>query len=111
MGSTSFVYLLLPAYGAAVPAMRWAIVLPLVSSFYPMASVLQVVRRQDLYGAALVVSIGVYVGVQMWLIRSGVSLVAFPKAMLAGRAVFATLCAGSAAYLCFRERSRVAATT
>lgn len=96
---------LIPAYAAAIPAMRWGLLLPIVNSFYPMAGIFQIVRRQDLYGTALGISMAVYVGVQLWLIRDGVSLSAFPQAMLVGRAVFAVLCTGFALNLRRRERA------
>jgi hypothetical protein len=51
-------------------------------------NVYNVVRRQDLYAVAIVLGMATYVGALMWLTRDGVSLVAFPQAMLIGRAVF-----------------------
>lgn len=100
------VQFLIPAYAEAGPAMKWGLLLPFVNSFYPMSSIFQIVRRQDLYGVALVLGMAIYVGIQMWLIQDTVSLVAFPQAMLVGRAVFAILCAGFVAYLCYEERHR-----
>ena len=96
---------LIPAYAAAIPAMRWGLLFPLASSFYPMAGIFQIVRRQDLYGVALGISMVLYVAVQLWMIRDGVSLSAFPQAMLVGRALFAILCTVFALALRRRERA------
>lgn len=93
-----------PNYVGAIPAMRWALWLPLISCLYPVSSVFQIVRRQDLYGGALVVAMGVYMGVLMYLIRDQVDLRAFPQAMLIGRMVFALLCAGCFSWLRVWER-------
>ena len=62
-------------------------------------------RRQDLYGVALGISMALYVAVQLWLIRDGVSLSAFPQAMLVGRVLFAILCTAFALGLRRRERA------
>jgi len=40
--------LVVPAYAGAIPAMRWALLIPLVSSFQAINSVFNVARRQDL---------------------------------------------------------------
>ena len=96
---------LIPKYAAAIPAMRWGLLLPLANCFYPMAGVFQIVRRQDLYGVALGISMALYVAVQLWLIRDGVSLSAFPQAMLVGRVLFAILCTAFALGLRRRERT------
>ena len=82
------VNLVIPAYAAAVPAMQWGLFLGFVSSFGAVTNVFNVIRRQELYVAAILLGMAVFGGVLMWLIRNGVSLVAFPQAMLAGRIVF-----------------------
>jgi O-antigen/teichoic acid export membrane protein len=82
------VQLLLPRYVKAVPAVQWSLLLSVVASFEIMLSVYNVVRRQDLYTVALVLGMAAYFGALVWLTRGGVSLVAFPQAMLIGRAVF-----------------------
>ena len=43
------VQFVVPQYVAAVPAIQWALLLPLVSCFLPLESVFNVVRRQDMY--------------------------------------------------------------
>jgi len=96
--------LLVPKYAAAIPAMKWSLLIPLATTFYPLAGIFQIIRRQDLYGAALGVSMALYVGIQLWMIRDGVSLSAFPQAMLIGRTVFALLSGMLLAVLCRRER-------
>ena len=100
---------LIPKYAAAIPAMRWGLLLPLANCFYPMAGLFQIVRRQDLYGLALGISMALYVAVQLWMIRDGVTLSAFPQAMLVGRALFAALCTAFALALRRRERAASAA--
>ncbi len=99
------VRLVIPAYEKAIPAMQWIIFLPLIKSFYPLASIYQVVRRQDIYGAALAVGLATYVAAQVWLLRDGVELVDFPQAMIIGRVVFTLACAVGVAYLLRKERA------
>jgi O-antigen/teichoic acid export membrane protein len=82
------VRLVIPQYVDAVPAMQWALLLPWVNSFQPLNSVFNVVRRQDLYLAALALGIAAYAGGLLLLTRDTVELTAFPQAMLAGRVVF-----------------------
>lgn len=78
---------LIPQYVEAVPAMQWALLLPVVSSFQPVVSVFNVVGRQDMYLAAVGCGIAAYV-VALLLLRPDASLTAFPLAMLVGRTVF-----------------------
>ncbi len=100
------VRLVVPAYANAVRAMQWGLLLPLVSSFAPVNSVFNVVRRQGLYVVAILLGMASYWGSLMWLIRGEVSLVAFPQAMLIGRAVFTLMCYVFIAYLLHGERDR-----
>jgi len=79
---------ILPAYVDAVPAIRWSVLVPVVQCFCPVINIYNVLRRQDLYIAAIVIGIGTYVGSLLWLVRNGAELTAFPQAMLAGRALF-----------------------
>lgn len=118
---------ILPKYVEAVPAMRWSLLVPFLSSFFPVLSVFNVVRRQDLYVVAILLGMGTYVGTLMWLVSDMLppaafvnavclalsgsrpelppitnyasALVAFPQAMLAGRAVFVVVCYAFVAYL------------
>jgi O-antigen/teichoic acid export membrane protein len=86
------VRLVVPAYAAAVPAMQWGLLTSIVASFGPVCNVFNVIRRQDLYVVAILLGMAASGGSLMWLIRNGVSLVAFPQAMLIGRVVFMLLC-------------------
>ncbi len=97
------VRLLVPAYVAAVPAIQWSLLVPFVTAFHPINSVFNVVRRQDLYATAMLLGMASYGGSLMWLTRGGVSLVAFPQAMLIGRAVFVLACYPLVGYLRSRE--------
>jgi O-antigen/teichoic acid export membrane protein len=78
---------LIPQYVGAVPAMQWALLLPVVSSFQPVVSVFNVVGRQDMYLAAVGCGIAAYVAALL-LLRPDANLTAFPQAMLVGRTVF-----------------------
>jgi O-antigen/teichoic acid export membrane protein len=80
------VRILIPQYVAAVPAMQWALLLPVVSSFQPVTSIFNVVGRQDMYLAALGCGIAAYV-VALMVLRPDAHLTAFPLAMLVGRTV------------------------
>ena len=76
-----------PSTWRAVPAIQWALLLPVVSCFLPLESVFNVVRRQDMYLAALGCGIATYV-VALLVLQPDGDLTAFPKAMLVGRVVF-----------------------
>ena len=82
----------IPAYTKAVPAMQWGLLLSFVSSFQPLNLIFNVVRRQDMYVTAILLGMAASGGSLMWLIHNGVSLVAFPQAMLIGRMVFMLFC-------------------
>lgn len=82
----------IPAYVGAVPAMKWGLLLSFVSSFGVYNSVFPVVRRLQLYVIAVVLGMAAYGVSLLWLIRDGVSLVAFPQSMLIGRIVFMAAC-------------------
>lgn len=82
------VRILLPKYVEAVPAVQWCLMVAAVASTMIPLNVYNVVRRQDLYAVAIVLGMAAYFGSLLWLTRGGVSLVAFPQAMLVGRLVF-----------------------
>lgn len=98
------VQLVVPAYAAAVPAMKWGLLLPLVGSLGAVNVIFNVLRRQDLYVVAIVLGIAANGGSLMWLIREKVTLPAFPQAMLIGRAVYMLLCYVAIAHLWHRGR-------
>jgi O-antigen/teichoic acid export membrane protein len=83
--------LILPAFTTAIPAMRWGILIPFLSSFASANVVFNVARRQDLYVMAIIGGMLSYGGSLLWLIRDGATLVAFPQAMLVGQVVFIVL--------------------
>jgi O-antigen/teichoic acid export membrane protein len=83
-----FMRTVLPAYAEAAPAMRWALLLGLATTFQPLNSVFNVVRRQDLYTVAIVLGIASYALSLLVLLSGQVTLTAFPQAMLIGRVVY-----------------------
>jgi O-antigen/teichoic acid export membrane protein len=84
--------ILIPNFADAVPAMRWALLIPLASSFQPLNSLFNVIRRQDLYMAAIAFGMAVYGGSLLLFAKNGpVSLTAFPQALLIGRAAYLLL--------------------
>jgi O-antigen/teichoic acid export membrane protein len=85
-------FLLPSAYFEAIPAIRWSFAAALTQCFLPVGNIYNVVRRQDLYGAAILIGMAAYVGSLLWLVRGGASLVDFPQAMLIGRIVFIIAC-------------------
>lgn len=97
--------LVLPQFADAVPAMRWALLVPWFSSFNSINNVFNVVRRQDLYVIAILLGLAAYGGCLAWLLRGGVTLVAFPQAMLVGQAVFIVCCYVLAVYLVRKEHA------
>ena len=82
------VQFVVPQYVAAVPAIQWALLLPLVSCFLPLESIFNVVRRQDMYLVALGCGIATYVLALLMLQPDDSDLTVFPKAMFVGRVVF-----------------------
>jgi O-antigen/teichoic acid export membrane protein len=82
---------LIPQYADAVPAMQWALLLAFVTCFEPGITVLTITRRQTLRLLSILAGMAAYAGCLVWLIRDEVRLVAFPQAMLAGRAVYLLL--------------------
>jgi O-antigen/teichoic acid export membrane protein len=86
------VRLVVPHFVAAVPALRWALLLPIATCFQSGNSIFNVARRQDLYVTAVILGIAAY-AITLWLlIRDSVYLAAFPQAMLVGRIVFVLAC-------------------
>ncbi len=102
---------LLPNYVEAVPAMRWALLLPLLTSFQPANVIFNVARRQGFYAVAIITGMAIYGGSLMWLIRGGVSLAAFPQAMLIGKTGYIILCYVFINHLIRSERRLTASTT
>ncbi len=86
------VRLLLPNYVDAVPAMQWSIVVSFVACFTTVNAVFPVLRRLGLYAVAIVLGMATYGGCLLWLMRDGVSLVAFAQAMLIGRVAMTVIC-------------------
>ncbi|MCX5871338.1 MAG: oligosaccharide flippase family protein [Deltaproteobacteria bacterium] len=82
------VNLLMPNYAEGIEASRWAVVVAATMAIAPVNNVFNVVKRQDLYLAAVIGGMVVYYGVLLLLNRGGVALVHFPQAMLAGRVFF-----------------------
>ena len=82
------VQFVVPQYVAAVPAIQWALLLPLVSCFLPLEAVFNVTGRQDLYLVALAFGIATYILALLMLQPDSSDLTVFPKAMFVGRVVF-----------------------
>jgi O-antigen/teichoic acid export membrane protein len=82
------VRLLLKDYVAAIPAMQWALLPPLLSSLAPIHNVYNVVRRQDIEVIGIVAGMAVWIGTLLWLLHGKPVLVAFPQALLVGRSVY-----------------------
>lgn len=97
--------LLVPNYVAAVPAVQWSLLVPLLGGFQIVNHVFNVVRRQDLYCVAILFGMAAYLGSLLWLIHDGVSLIAFPQAMLIGRVLYLLICYVFVARLGSKERS------
>ena len=102
---------LVPAYEDAVPAMQWALLLPLVHCFQPANSIFNVARRQGLYLTAILTGMAVYGGSLMLLIRDQVDLTAFPQAMLIGRVAYMLVSYSFIWHLRNKERLRGASGT
>lgn len=81
----SIVHVLLPKYIESVPAAQWMLCSAAVLSLAPVCDVFSVTKRLDLYLFAVVVGIIMYSISLYVLTLRGVSLKAFPQAMLCGR--------------------------
>jgi len=86
--------LVLPKYIEGTVAAQWSVVGALVLALTPVNNVFNVVRRQDLYGLAMVIGMMAYLACLWLLLQNGIDLSAFPKAMIAGQAVFVVTCFG-----------------
>jgi len=86
--------LLVPKYVEAVPAMKWALLQPVIMCLAPINNVFNVIRQQKLYLAAILSGMAIYGVSLMWLIHGGLSLVVFPQAMLIGYTAFLATCYG-----------------
>lgn len=83
---------IMPAYIDAVPAIQWTMLSAVVSCFGAMNNFFNVVRRQRLYLAAMLVGIAAYGAALSGLVHERVELHAFPQAMLIGQVVFQVVC-------------------
>ncbi len=79
---------ILPAYIDAVAAMRWSLLVPFCTALACVNNFFPVARRLGLYGAVTLCGMAGYGLALLGLTCNGVSLVAFPQAMLVGRIVF-----------------------
>ncbi|MCU0612540.1 MAG: oligosaccharide flippase family protein [Candidatus Eisenbacteria bacterium] len=86
------VRMILPKYVGGIQAAQWSLVATLPLTFMPVNNVFNVVKRQDLLGAAIAFGMAVYVGVMFLLGGTHARLAAFPQAMLVGRVCFISLC-------------------
>ncbi|MGO9114897.1 MAG: hypothetical protein ACLP9L_37270 [Thermoguttaceae bacterium] len=83
---------LLPDFLGAVPAMQWALLPPLLTSFFPIINVFNVVRRQDLYVIGILAGMLGYFVTLRYLFEDGATVSRFPQAMLIGRGVQLIAC-------------------
>ena len=86
--------ILLPKYVGAVPAMRWALLPPLLNAFMPIVNVFNVVRRQDLYTIGILAGMLGYFECLKFLFREfhAPTVSTFPQAMLIGRGIELIVC-------------------
>ncbi len=80
-----------PNYVGAIEAMKWGLVASYVFSFSMVITIFNVIRRQEIYGVIIAISMGVYFIALTYLTRGGATLVAFAQAMIIGRVVFVVL--------------------
>jgi O-antigen/teichoic acid export membrane protein len=92
-----------PKWMEAVPAVRWSLLVPIVSSFGAVNSIFPVVRRMTLYGVAVAAGMAVNAGFLVWYMWDRPELTDFPQAMLVGRIAFMFVCYAMIAVLCRRE--------
>ncbi len=97
--------ILLPKYVGAVPAMRWALLPPLLNSFLPIVNVFNVVRRQDLYAIGILAGMLGYFVALVFLFKDSSSVSNFPQAMLFGRGIEVIVCYIFLIPLMFRAES------
>ena len=98
------IQLVLPKYVAAVPVIRWTMLIPFVSALASINVFFPVARRLGLYTVAILTGIAAYGFALLWLTRNEVSLIAFAQAMLVGRIVFVLVSFCFIGLLVHRER-------
>lgn len=83
------VEILLPRYTGAIPALRWALLAPLVATLQPFATAFVIVRRQRLH--VLATTLGMLAYATTLLVARGdeLTLEAFVRAMVVGKSVAA----------------------
>jgi HAD superfamily hydrolase (TIGR01509 family) len=98
---------LLPNYVAGIPAARWAVWIPVLSSFNLANNVFNVAKTQHFYVVGIGLGMVAYLGSLWWLFPKhadmAASLAAFPQAMLIGRTVCVVACLFFLAYLARRQ--------
>jgi len=82
------VKLLVPRYVDGIAAVQWSLLTAPVMCLQPINNVFNVVKRQDLFALAIGLGMAAYYVCLRALLRDGPELVAFPQAMLAGKAVY-----------------------
>lgn len=80
--------LIVPQYIDAVPAIKWALIQPVIACFSPINNIFNVIRKQKLYLYAILCGIIFYGVSLMLLISANTSLIVFPQAMLIGYTIF-----------------------
>jgi O-antigen/teichoic acid export membrane protein len=87
----SLVEWLLPKYTDGTSAARWSMLSAAVMAVSPINNVFNVIKRQDLYLVAIVFGMAVYFIFLMLLNKSGVKLINFSQATLAGYTTYLLL--------------------
>lgn len=84
----SLVNALLPKYVDGVPAAQWMFLSAAILSLSPVCDVFSVTKRLGLYVTAIIVGMAFYAVALYLLTRAGLTLEAFPQAMLSGRVAY-----------------------
>lgn len=96
---------LMPKYANGINAAQWTLLVAALLCLTPINSAFNVVKRQDLYGFAMIIGLVAYLGSLFYLIRGKPYLAAFPQAMAIGQSIFIGFCYLFLAYLKGKERA------
>jgi O-antigen/teichoic acid export membrane protein len=92
------IHMLLPKYIESIRAVQWTCVASAFLALLPVNLIFLVIKRLDLYLAAVVAGISAYAFMVMVIYRHDHDLSVFPKSLIIGRVLFLLICLGMVKY-------------
>jgi O-antigen/teichoic acid export membrane protein len=91
--------MLIPKYVESVKAVQWTCASSALLALTPINSIFVVIKRLDIYFAAIMAGIGTYVLTVWILYKHDSNLSIFPKSLIVGRVVFLLICYSAIKYI------------